>query len=398
MYEEVPFGNTLIKINNEIIGKVTAFNKQSSTSEEDITGSEDVIENNDDILDQEFSSIAIGMTANIEGIVIEDFHSGRDDGQSILAEYAYKGEQVTLIHTRNSGYSITLTGFFTSYEESGDSSGVYKFKGAFRVMLGLGIEIPKYKRTVFDLNIVLALSYYKLVSTYGGYCVEVRRSSDNATKNFGFISGYIDKAAILAFCGGGSGYAKTIYNQFSGGNNAIELTNSKQPRIVNSGVFEDNGFASIPASLTYMPLSSYSDIELSDNFAVYSNFYLNVNNINSRVVFKSFSGGISYTVSPIATQTLQDYINNGSYQVVNHSGLTIGNHKNYLSYKSSDNPDLISILDDVEKTSEVNGSVTIDNGIVNIFGGNGYETLNGNIKTIIIINSINVTYDMLKIY
>jgi hypothetical protein len=132
MADEVIFGNTIVTVESEVVAKVTAFNKQASISEEDVTGAEDVVAGSN-VLSQKFVSIAVGRTANVEGIVIESAASGRDDGQSELEAAASSGSEVTLRHTRNTGYGTALTGFFTSYEESGDTSGVYKFKGAFRV-------------------------------------------------------------------------------------------------------------------------------------------------------------------------------------------------------------------------------------------------------------------------
>jgi len=129
---EVKFANTIIKVQSETVAKVTAFTKSCEISEEDVTWSEDFIAGTD-VLHQQYVSIAVGETADVEGVAIESALTGLDDGQSELRDAAEHGETVTMQYTRFTGYGYTMTGFFTSYEESGSTSEVYKFKGSFRI-------------------------------------------------------------------------------------------------------------------------------------------------------------------------------------------------------------------------------------------------------------------------
>ncbi len=132
MMDEVKFASTVVVVDSELVAKVTAFNKNTSISEEDVTAAENVIPGTD-VLHSEFVSIMVSETANVEGIVIEKASTGMDDGQSELKNAADTGKTVTMRQTRNTGYGYNLTGFFTSYEESADVSGVYKFKSTFRI-------------------------------------------------------------------------------------------------------------------------------------------------------------------------------------------------------------------------------------------------------------------------
>lgn len=132
MANEVKFARTQLRVDNEVVAKVTSFTKAAEISEEDVTGSEDYIAGTD-VLHQQFVSIAVGETAEIEGIAIESAASGLDDGQSELRDAAESGQIVTLRQVRATGYGYNMTGFFTSYEESGSTSEVYKFKGSFRI-------------------------------------------------------------------------------------------------------------------------------------------------------------------------------------------------------------------------------------------------------------------------
>jgi hypothetical protein len=81
-------------------------------------------------------------------------------------------------------------------------------------------------------------------------CVRVRRSSDNAEQDIGFVANVpnspIDETALLAFVGSGNGFVVRAYNHNTLGTDFEETTASVQPRIVNAGVVEkESGFASI---------------------------------------------------------------------------------------------------------------------------------------------------------
>lgn len=129
---EVKFARTQIQVDNEVVAKITSFSRQVDISEEDVTGSEDYIAGTN-VLHQNFVSIAVGETADVEGIAIESSSSGLNDGQSELRDAAESGKEVTMRQVRHTGFGNVMTGFFTSYEESGSTSEVYKFKGSFRI-------------------------------------------------------------------------------------------------------------------------------------------------------------------------------------------------------------------------------------------------------------------------
>lgn len=82
-----------------------------------------------------------------------------------------------------------------------------------------------------------AYSLRKLRSSYTGPAIRVRRSSDNLEQDIGFNqNGDIDVDALIAFVGANSGFVATWYDQSGNGNNALQVTASNQPRIVNLGV------------------------------------------------------------------------------------------------------------------------------------------------------------------
>ena len=80
--------------------------------------------------------------------------------------------------------------------------------------------------------------FLRKASYYGSPCIQVRRSSDNALLDIGFVVNgddvMLDTASLLSFVGAGDGFIVTKYSQING----YEITQSDptaQPKIVSSG-------------------------------------------------------------------------------------------------------------------------------------------------------------------
>lgn len=87
----------------------------------------------------------------------------------------------------------------------------------------------------------------RLREAHTGALIRVRRSSDNAEQDIGATStGALDTAALLAFCGAGSGYVAKVYDQAGGGYDMAQATAAAQPRIVNAGALETIGTPARP--------------------------------------------------------------------------------------------------------------------------------------------------------
>jgi hypothetical protein len=78
-------------------------------------------------------------------------------------------------------------------------------------------------------------SLRKLSSTYLGSAIRVRRSSDNAEQDIGFVANVLDTASLLTFCGAGNGFVTTWYDQSGNAKNILQSTAANQPQIVSSG-------------------------------------------------------------------------------------------------------------------------------------------------------------------
>jgi hypothetical protein len=82
-----------------------------------------------------------------------------------------------------------------------------------------------------------AYSLRKLRTAYTGFAIRVRRSSDNAETNIGFVSnGGLDTTTLITFCGISNGFVTTWYDQSGNNVNAIQTTSGNQPQIVNNGI------------------------------------------------------------------------------------------------------------------------------------------------------------------
>jgi hypothetical protein len=80
-----------------------------------------------------------------------------------------------------------------------------------------------------------AYSVRKLRDAYAGQCVRVRRSSDNTQQDIGFASNLIDESALASFCGAGSCWVVTWYDQSGNARDVTTATESRQPVIYASG-------------------------------------------------------------------------------------------------------------------------------------------------------------------
>jgi len=81
----------------------------------------------------------------------------------------------------------------------------------------------------------VAYSLRLLKSDYSGNAVKVRRASDNAEQDIGFVNNELDTASLETFCSGTDGFVTTCYDQSANANNAIQASAANQPQIVSSG-------------------------------------------------------------------------------------------------------------------------------------------------------------------
>lgn len=82
-------------------------------------------------------------------------------------------------------------------------------------------------------------SVRRLSSTYTGYAMKVRRSSDNTEQDIAFdFNGTVSTAQLLAFVGSGDGFVTVWYDQSGNGAHLTQTTAAYQPKIVIAGVVQ----------------------------------------------------------------------------------------------------------------------------------------------------------------
>jgi hypothetical protein len=265
-------------------------------------------------------------------------------------------------------------------------------------MLRLGLGLNKNilnSRSPLDAyrdNLVMGFSYYKLLSSYKGYCVKVQRSSDDEEEYFGFKNGYIDRDAILEFCGEGNGYVSIWYNQYTGGNNAVQTTAINRPIIVSSGVFENDGIKFVKANTTRLLVADYAkSVTANPPFTLYLNTYVTTD-VDQFIIARPKG-----ETPPIAMYLYSS--NDKYYPVVNsnfspyNTTLTYPNHYNFFM---SHNGSIVRCALNNEETSDISSvyssyATPSDNVYVigdNVAAGANTYTFNGNIKTVIQFDAI----------
>jgi len=156
--------------------------------------------------------------------------------------------------------------------------------------------MPKAQPLLLDLypNASVAYSLRKLRTAYTGNAIRVRRSSDNAEQDIGFVGNNLDTASLLTFCGVGNGFVTTWYDQSGNARNATQTTAGRQPRIVNGGIIElDNSKSSLRFDGTddFLLTGNYNFVA-TDKIYISSVASSETNN-STRVVF-AFSDNSTY--------------------------------------------------------------------------------------------------------
>lgn len=109
------------------------------------------------------------------------------------------------------------------------------------------------------------------------YAIRVRRSSDNAELDIGFVGEHLNVAQLLSFCNGSNGFIRTWYDQSGNSNHVVQTTAGNQPRIVNTGVFDKIGskpaILGISASDTVLTASYNTSFNISSNLSINSVHY-----------------------------------------------------------------------------------------------------------------------------
>lgn len=103
-----------------------------------------------------------------------------------------------------------------------------------------GLNVDYYVGPLESLPAASAtFSIRRLKRSYTGPLIRIRRSSDNTESNIGYLAnGNLDITSLTSFCGSGSCFVKTWYDQSGNGRDATQTTTTAQPRIFNAGTLD----------------------------------------------------------------------------------------------------------------------------------------------------------------
>ncbi|AXG73934.1 hypothetical protein DVK85_06625 [Flavobacterium arcticum] len=79
-------------------------------------------------------------------------------------------------------------------------------------------------------------------------CVRIRRSNDDSETDIGYKSDMIDEQSIIGFCGTGTGYVTTFYEQSGSGYDLLQDNYDYQPIIYDNGIITSYGLPAIDFS------------------------------------------------------------------------------------------------------------------------------------------------------
>ena len=159
-----------------------------------------------------------------------------------------------------------------------------------------------------------AYSVRKVRTAYTGPCIRVRRSSDNAEQDIGFLSnGILDTLTLASFVASNNGLVTTVYDQTGNGNHLTQTTALAQPMIVNTGtVLTKNGRPAIDFTASHWmqsTITGLSDATNLTNFSVIAPALASLADGDTSHVFSTASGGGSSsergsTVGSVATSMI----------------------------------------------------------------------------------------------
>lgn len=225
--------------------------------------------------------------------------------------------------------------------------------------MGLLLLMGDSGRPLLDIyTAAVGYSLRRLRTAYSASAIRVRRSSDNAEQDIGFVGTVLDTSSLLSFCGADNGFVTTWYDQV-GSNNAVQATAADQPQIVSSGSlivternlpalqFIDVTTASITQFLSFDPWHTAAQAYVG-TFAVYS---------------LTANGSIPYMIGSNPNDTGFASLHSGTTrQVRTGTGRTVGTFANgsalntnqtYVRHDTADRSRIKAFLD-------ISSSATVD--------------------------------------
>lgn len=209
----------------------------------------------------------------------------------------------------------------------------------------------------------MAYSLRKLRSDYSGYCIRVKRSSDNADQDIGFVNGVLNETALTSFIGSGDGRVVTWYDQSGNGHDALSYVASRAPLIVVSGSV--NKLNDKPALLCDLNTSLYSGVTFFAASNILGSSYENMTFSVHNETTSSTSGIWRFNGSGVVISLHATYSGNIVYETGNQTSRRVvsnavpagwlNNQHSVIGYSTGSNAYIRCDASQI-KTAEVSGT------------------------------------------
>ena len=247
----------------------------------------------------------------------------------------------------NAGKSYSFLTEVKDYEVYQYDNGIYKDVVRFEPLEPTPLFLNTYQ------GAVVGYSLRQINAGYTGSAIQIRRASDNATQDIGFVDGELDTAAITTFCTGTNGYVSTWYDQSGNNNHATQVDTAKQPIIYNGSVItSDNNKPSVYFTGEQTLLNSGAASSFTGNFSVTilavaenDETYFNASIQRSILTLKNSTNtlklgfgyrknnvGTSYAQKMFSTYSYTDYQGVQTQDYVNAAGLSELTKDSHLYY------------------------------------------------------------------
>jgi hypothetical protein len=248
------------------------------------------------------------------------------------------------------------------------------------------LEYRRHIEPFFTQRFSGAAAIYSLrkLSPTATNCIRVRRSSDNAEQDIGFVLNRLDIASLLSFVGAGSGFVTVWYDQSGLGNDLTQTTAARQPRIVNSGTLETQlglpCLRFVSASIHFMASAVIPNQTVSN---LWHGIVTSTTNTNTLQSHSFISNGI-ISLSNIQHQLNRVYVFSGlsGYASNTNTNTKLIEHV-FNGAGGTDATNLLEYINNAQQTLTFSGtrlsSITTSSHVIQIGGYSG-AYLNGSIS------------------
>lgn len=126
---EKRFAGGAITCNSEAVGRITRWNNEYSVEFDDVTGVENTVGTAPNkVVQIKKLPVALDQVVDIAGVLLTG-----DDGIDEIVTSAKTGAECVLAITYQDSSTMSVTGFFSSFKETGDVKQAMRFEGTFQV-------------------------------------------------------------------------------------------------------------------------------------------------------------------------------------------------------------------------------------------------------------------------